>query len=323
MKLPLLAAGLLSLIATSASAQVLAEQQKRQAHVPYVRAATDCYARAIAVDPTALDLARTGRLFDALTMVEKTCEASVLGMIQTHDQLYGAGTGVAFFQGPYVQDLPRAVGNRLKAAIARRTMEIEQANAARHRRIEEATRTRNLLRDRMYDCTTNELSNLVASSETADVLATAAMTVCRQQVQATIDAFLEVARAEGRENNGLWEVVRDIIRKNVMTNAVQVRAAAVRPPAETRPRTQPVAVQQAAGGIATPETCLKTASSIREGRFVETDKLVSMMLELCRPEIENSARATYLADPSQDLAELRGKALEGAVSFAESIVTVQ
>jgi hypothetical protein len=101
----------------------------------------------------------------------------------------------------------------------------------------------------------------------------------------------------------------------------------LKPPADTRPQTQPIAVQQPtkdiAGGIATPESCLKTASAIRQGKFVETDKLVSMMLELCRPEIENSARAKFLADPAQELTALREKALEVAVSYARSIVAVQ
>jgi hypothetical protein len=37
---------------------------------------------------------------------------------------------------------------------------------------------------------------------------------------------------------------------------------------------------------------------LREGKLVEQEKLVSMMLDICRPEIENVAGSEFLDDPT-------------------------
>jgi hypothetical protein len=65
---------------------------------------------------------------------------------------------------------------------------------------------------------------------------------------------------------------------------------------------------------------LKDASSLREGQLVDQEKLISMMLDICRPEIENAARVKFLADPNQSLADLRTQALESAVRYAKVLV---
>ncbi len=103
-----------SIFVSSASGQELTEQQKRRLHLPYVRAATDCYARTIASNNAALDLAVQGRWYDALSATNNACNAPAAAMIEIHDRLYGAGTGTTFFRGPYLEDLPRAIGTRLK-----------------------------------------------------------------------------------------------------------------------------------------------------------------------------------------------------------------
>jgi len=35
-------------------------------------------------------------------------------MIETHDRLFGQGSGEAFFMGPYLDTLPRAVTRQVK-----------------------------------------------------------------------------------------------------------------------------------------------------------------------------------------------------------------
>lgn len=306
----------------AASGQGLTESQKRKLHLPYVRAATDCYAKAIEMNTSALDMATQGRWYDALSSVGKTCDAQVIAMINVHDQLYGPGTGATFFKGPYVEDLPRAVGTRLKSALAQRSNEIDQANALRKQRTEEAAKARDLLRDRMYACTTSEVGNLVASSESAEILATAAMTICNKEVQAALDAAMEVVRLDGVAPDGIRASLSDVIKKNVVTSAVQARANATKPqtPAQSVQTSLPKQSTARNSNIQTPEDCLNEASSLREGQLVDQEKLISTMLDICRPEIENAARIKFLADPTQPLAELRTQALESAVRYAKVLI---
>ena len=45
-----------------------------------------------------------------------SCVAPVRAMIDAYDRYYGKGTGEAFFMGPYLDVLPRAVTERAKSA---------------------------------------------------------------------------------------------------------------------------------------------------------------------------------------------------------------
>ncbi|HLM40459.1 MAG TPA: hypothetical protein VK434_12830, partial [Microvirga sp.] len=88
MKYHSIALGLLvSLVARVGLGQELTEQQKRRLHLPYIRAATDCYAGAIGANNSALDLAREGKWYDALTSVGNVCNAAAVSLIETHDRL--------------------------------------------------------------------------------------------------------------------------------------------------------------------------------------------------------------------------------------------
>jgi uncharacterized protein YgiM (DUF1202 family) len=44
-----------------------------------------------------------------------------------HDRIYGQGTGQAFLRGDYLDDLPRAVGERIKVVVLRRI--VQKSNA--------------------------------------------------------------------------------------------------------------------------------------------------------------------------------------------------
>jgi len=301
----------------------MTEQQKRRVHLPYVRAATDCYAQAIGTNTTSLDLAREGRWYDALNTVKDSCTAAAATMIDVHDRLYGPGTGATFFRGPYLDDLPRAITARLKDAFARRAAEVEEANLVLRKRIEEAERTRDLLRDRMYACTSNELASLVASSEGAEVLAGAAMTICNKEVQAALDAAVELSRLKGPAPSNLRDELRDVVKRNVVASAVRARASAKTESRQASPATAVPASKAPDSGLHSPQACLRAASSLREGQLVDQEKLITMMLDICRPEIENEARSKFLDDPKKLLSELRAQALEDAVKHAKELLHAQ
>lgn len=325
MKMIAVGVGLLAVFSIqSASSQELTDGQRRRLHLPYVRATTDCYARAIEANTSALDLARENRWYDAISATGNVCNQALATMVDAHDRLYGPGTGLNFAKGPYLDDLPRAIGVRLREALARRANEVAQVEASRRQRVEDARRARDLLRDRMYACTTKELESLVASSESADVLTTAAMTICNRDVQAALDAAVELARLESGSTVDFRDDLVSVVRKNVLASAVQAKAGTKQ--VTTKPQAQPTAVQPSARAPSTfqaPEECLKTASSLRKGQLVDQEKLISMMLDICRPEIENAARTKFLEDPTQTLADLRTEALESAVKFSKTLLSLQ
>lgn len=311
---------LVSLWTCAAYAQAYSEAQKRRLHLPYIRAATDCYANTIAANTTALDIAREGRWHDAIRATGDACNSLAGQMVRTHDQIYGSGTGLPFYQGPYLEDLPRAISARLKDVIARRNVEVEQADTARKARLSEANRARDLLRDRVYACTKSELTSLVASSETAEILATAAMTLCNREVQAALDAAMEAYRLDGGTDLRVRDELRTVIQRNVVTSAVQARAAFAKSTSPVVATPEPAVARQSLPATDAIDRCLKTASSVREGQLVAQEKLIDLMLDLCRPEIENAARLKYLDDPKQDLGEIRRTAAESALAQARSLV---
>ena len=86
----------------------LSAQQKSAAMLPLVRSATECIAHAIAGDPRFA--AARANLGDLIVDSMPSCLSPVRAMIDAYDRYYGAGSGEAFFMGPYLDILPRAVG---------------------------------------------------------------------------------------------------------------------------------------------------------------------------------------------------------------------
>jgi hypothetical protein len=74
---------------------------------PAIRSATDCIAHAVLNDPRYR--AEPGSLGDLIVASVPTCLTPVRAMIDTYDRYYGEGTGEAFFMGPYLDVLPKAV----------------------------------------------------------------------------------------------------------------------------------------------------------------------------------------------------------------------
>lgn len=110
---PLLGASLIVTVATepletSTGEAKLTAQQKIAATQPLVRSATECLVRAVTADP------RYGRkshaeLGDLIVKSMPSCVAPVRAMIAAYDLYYGEGSGEAFFMGPYLDVLPKAV----------------------------------------------------------------------------------------------------------------------------------------------------------------------------------------------------------------------
>jgi hypothetical protein len=98
---------------TTLSVQDLSVQEKRAVTQPLVRSATECIVRAVHSDP------RYGQepavqLGDLIVESMPSCVTPVRAMIDAYDRFYGAGTGEAFFMGPYLDVLPKAVTEAAK-----------------------------------------------------------------------------------------------------------------------------------------------------------------------------------------------------------------
>ncbi|MBV9556752.1 MAG: hypothetical protein JO254_06700 [Pseudolabrys sp.] len=93
-------------------------RQRDTALLPLVRRATDCIVRRVKADPRYGDMMRPGEVNDLIVDAMPSCAPLLRAMIDTHDQMYGKGSGQAFLLGPYLDILPAAVSqqSRLKPA---------------------------------------------------------------------------------------------------------------------------------------------------------------------------------------------------------------
>jgi hypothetical protein len=85
----------------------LSLQEKMAATDPLVRSATECIVHAVAADPRYVS--RQAGLGDLIVASMSSCATPVRAMIDGYDRYYGEGTGEAFFMGPYLDLLPKAV----------------------------------------------------------------------------------------------------------------------------------------------------------------------------------------------------------------------
>jgi hypothetical protein len=95
--------------ATSLSS--LSPQEKVAATQPLVRSATDCIVHAVAADPRFKTNAVLG---DLIVDSMPSCVTPVRAMIDAYDRYYGEGSGEAFFMGPYLDVLPKAVAEKAR-----------------------------------------------------------------------------------------------------------------------------------------------------------------------------------------------------------------
>jgi hypothetical protein len=86
----------------------LSMQEKMAATEPLVRSATDCIVQAVIADPR-YDSSQSAELGDLIVDSMPVCVKPVRAMIDAYDHYYGEGSGEAFFMGPYLDVLPKAV----------------------------------------------------------------------------------------------------------------------------------------------------------------------------------------------------------------------
>lgn len=83
----------------------LSDDQKDAVMAPLIRVTTDCVCRTVAADPR-LGAVNFG---DLIAESFTSCVAPVRALIDTHDRIFGQGTGERFFMGPYLDGLPSTV----------------------------------------------------------------------------------------------------------------------------------------------------------------------------------------------------------------------
>jgi hypothetical protein len=80
-----------------------------------VTRATECVARGVSADPR-FKAADSKDLGDLIVESVLSCAELMRAMIENYDQIYGDGTGEAFFSGPYLDLLPTAVTKLIRNA---------------------------------------------------------------------------------------------------------------------------------------------------------------------------------------------------------------
>ena len=182
------------------------EQQRWRAVLPAVIASTDCFANEALKYPTIADAVAREALNSILVEISRTrCNEPFRQMIASYDRVYGRGTGWSFANGAYRADLPRAVVGRIKSELDRRLVEAQRLDtereAERHKQLTTLENARDLLRDRMYECTGKALAQLLRSKDTSEVLATAALTICSGEIGQLVEAGLSVQRAKSGQGS--------------------------------------------------------------------------------------------------------------------------
>ena len=86
----------------------LTAQQRAAATEKLVRSATECIVRAVVANPR-YGAERDAKLGDLIVASMPFCVTPVRAMIEAYDRYYGQGRGEAFFMGPYLDVLPKAV----------------------------------------------------------------------------------------------------------------------------------------------------------------------------------------------------------------------
>jgi hypothetical protein len=89
-------------------------QQKHAVIQPLMRSATDCIVHAVVTDPMFQVTMPASRINELIVSSMETCVDKMRAMIDAHDRLFGDGSGEAFFMGPYLEVLPRAVTRQVK-----------------------------------------------------------------------------------------------------------------------------------------------------------------------------------------------------------------
>ena len=89
---------------------------ERQAELPpAIARATDCILRRIGDDPRYRADLRPGEINDLIADSLRGCARPLRALIETHDRMYGPGSGESFLLGPFLDVLPSAVVHQVRA----------------------------------------------------------------------------------------------------------------------------------------------------------------------------------------------------------------
>jgi hypothetical protein len=95
----------------------LSQQQKMAVIQPLMRSATDCVAHAVTANPKFRAGIDTADINELIVVSMEDCVGQMRAMIEAHDRLFGEGSGEAFFMGPYLELLPKAVTRQVKGNL--------------------------------------------------------------------------------------------------------------------------------------------------------------------------------------------------------------
>lgn len=89
-------------------------QQKNAVVQPLMRSATDCVVKSVSSDSKFQAGMPPTEVNDLIVSSMGTCVEQMRAMIDAYDRLFGEGAGEAFFMGPYLEVLPKAVTRHVK-----------------------------------------------------------------------------------------------------------------------------------------------------------------------------------------------------------------
>lgn len=119
------------------------------------------------------------------------------------------------------QDRDAAEANRKRAEL--------ELQVTKGKRLEDAEGVLRLAKEALYSCTDKQLHDLVASGESASVLASAAINFCNAPFENALRAFKEVAALrDDKPINSLDDVVMSAALKEVVKEAITAQAVKVK-----------------------------------------------------------------------------------------------
>lgn len=248
----------------------MTEAQKRKIVVPDIKQLTYCVARQTLSDPDATDYYRQGNLGSYVGRQLQKCPREMNALLELYDSTYGEGEAENFIKGPYLSDLPRAVLSVIKPQLQAKVAEqlqneqnVRDAEAAqeaeakrkteedrlatlrlqadqaaeetkiaqeKQNKIDIATRTMELLRDKFYTCADQQLPGLVKSGESAEVLANTVMTICNKPLDDATGAAAALFRIRGDStvqnysDQSVEAGIKPLFKERLVADAVQAKA---------------------------------------------------------------------------------------------------
>lgn len=165
-------------------------------------------------------------------------------MVLMHDRFYGPGTGIPFLRGPYLNDLPRALGVRLQPdfdEIEKREAQEQRVQDEQNARAREVQAEREKLVDaaakEYLDCLQTQVMEILPySNESATVIADVVFQRC-SSVEEKIRTVLVATTGQSKKAvEEAFMTIKADAQRSLTANIVASRAKAER---EKRDRPEP------------------------------------------------------------------------------------